>query len=485
MTARRKDSLTPVTTTLCGFVISCLLASCSGGGSTSALPSASVDGGNGTSGHFSHPSPSPSIVANSSPSPAPSSKVPAPTPTPILAAAAAASDHVQSLAYYAEDGVNTHVPASYMAAHVDIVEGEDDPTFPASRAFKAAGGKMALAYTDPTYVPYCSSPFMPPNAGNCAGPTGNLVATGDETAWVHDASGARINRFVSTYFQYQEMLNVGSPSAVRAYTQMVSNLAYPQLDGLFADDSGSLLSSVYYGFDATGVEFQNDAQWIAGETAQLKATGMKVLYNGGLVTGGPAYNGAFLNLPFVIGQNEENCHNDGTKLRTDAVYGYFTNDTNGLLAIQAMGKLAVCMPGALVDPASRLYDYAAFMLTYSPAYSVFGQVYNLSDGVAVYPETQLVPLSPLQSATTAVSALLNGGVYVREFAACAIASAPIGSCAALVNASGSSKAIPNLEQSYAHSIVLDPQSLYGGGRAHVAAGTPSTLAAGSAAILVQ
>ena len=42
------------------------------------------------------------------------------------------------------------------------------------------------------YVPYCVPPFTEP-AGTCQGPVGNLVQN-DPTAWIHDASGARIQR---------------------------------------------------------------------------------------------------------------------------------------------------------------------------------------------------------------------------------------------------------------------------------------------------
>src|SRR5947209_12656118 len=108
--------------------------------------------------------------------------------------------HVRSFAYFGLNDVNADVPAAYMASHVDVVE-DDGFTAQHAEAFKRAGGKIALAYTDPTLVPYCAPPFRPP-AGVCEGPIGNLVAT-DESAWFHDARGERVRRrYEDPHFQY-------------------------------------------------------------------------------------------------------------------------------------------------------------------------------------------------------------------------------------------------------------------------------------------
>jgi hypothetical protein len=481
---KRKGSRKPLMTTIFGTVVSLLLASCSGGGAPAGLPAASSGTNVGTDQH-----PWPRSTASSAPSTKPSStpiaKAPAATPTPVPAAAPL---HVQDFAFYAEDDVNTNVPASFMAANVDIVEGEDDLTFPASRAFKAAGGKTAIAYTDPSLVPYCAAPVTEP-AGACDTPMGRLL-TNVPSAFLHDSTGARINDYVDSHFLYQEMLNPASPAARSAYAQYVAGIraAQPQLDGVFADDSGDSLADDFYGMSApASVEITTDAQWQAAMNGMLAAPGVNVIYNGGAVNSGagPAYaDGEFINQPEVIGQMIEGCFAANGALRTD-LYSRFQYDADQNLNVHAYHKLAICMPTGALAPAGRLYVYAGFMLTYDPQYSVYGMDTVLSDGYAVYPETQLVPQQPLKSASSDVGTLRNGNVYVREFASCAIASSSIGGCVALVNSSASSATIPALTQSYAHSIVLDSQSLYGGGKAHVVAGTPSSLAPGSAAILVR
>lgn len=412
---------------------------------------------------------------------------PAATPAPAPSAAPPGTypDHVRNYAYYGLNGVNAAVPAAWMAAHVDMVE-DDGFTAPHADAFKRAGGKFALAYTDPTYVPYCAPPFAAP-AGRCDGPIGNLVA-GDETAWMHDASGARVHRVDGSGNQYQEALNAASAAAQGAYARTTAAIlaASPRIDAFEADDSGSPLSSQWTGFNAAGVEYANDAAWIAGESAMLARAGRPVIVNGGdPSTWGVSYGGTFVDLPSVMGQQFEGCFNNGGNyLYTDSAQ-QFQREENGLLAVQQHQKLAMCYPTGDTSPAHRMYAYAAWLLAYDPNYSGYQMTVTQSDGYALYPETQLVPLQPRKTAAT-IADLRNGAVYVREFAACAIAGTAIGPCAAVVNSSPSAtSAIPALSVAYAHAVALDAASMYTGGKANVVAGAPSTLAPASAAILVR
>jgi hypothetical protein len=417
---------------------------------------------------------------------------PSPTP-PSQPPPGAFPDHVRTHAYYGLNGINADVPAAYMAAHVDIVE-DDGYTAQHADAFKRAGGRMALAYTDPTYAAHCPPPFTAP-AGKCAGQIANLVQS-DESAYVHDANGARVNRFVDNYFQYQEVFNVNAPSAQQAYAQTTASIlrASPLLDGFEADDSGSPItasggafgSSLYYNFNAIGVEIPNDASWIAGESAMLAAAGKPLMINGGdSATWGPAYGGAFLDLPYVMSQQFEGCfNNDGNYLYTDAE-GKFVKEEDGLLAVVARHKSAVCYPSGDTTPPHRMYAYASWLLSYDAVYSVYETDVPMSDGEALYPETLLVPAQPRTTATE-IAQLRKGGVYVREFAACAISTVPIGPCAAVVNSSPSaSAAMPALSVAYGHQIALDPQSHYHGGKANVVAGAPTSLGPATAAILIR
>lgn len=401
--------------------------------------------------------------------------------------------HVKTHAYYGLNGINAEVPAAFMAAHVDIVE-DDGFTAQHAAAFKRAGGTLALAYTDPTYVPHCVPPFSPP-AGRCAGPIGDLL-NGEERAFVHDAGGARVHRFNGKGFEYQEVLNVTLPTVWLAYSRTTAAiLAHsPRLDGFEADDSGStfsyaggaLGSNLYDGFSAPGTEIRNDRAYLAGESAMLEAAGKPVIINGGDPAGwGPAYDGAFLRLPYVMGQQFEGCFNNAGNYLYTEVDDKFRREENGLLAVIARHKLAVCFATGDPSPAHRLYAYAAFLLTYDPAYSVYEMNVPLADGIALDPETQLVPFQPAKTAT-AIDQLRAGSVYVREFRVCAIDGVPIGGCAAVVNADSKNAAlVPALAGRYTQHVALDPQSFYHGGRTRVVGGAPHSLAPASAAILVR
>jgi hypothetical protein len=446
---------------------------------TASVPGTSVAAGSATVS-----------VATATPPPTPApTATPAPTPVPTAAPAGSFPDHVRTHAYYGLNNVNASIPAAYMAAHVDIVE-DDGFTAQHALAFKQAGGSFAMAYTDPMYVPYCAAPFTEP-AGACSGPIGNLVQN-DRTAWVHDASGARIHRANASGTQYQEMLNVASASAQSAYAKTTQAIlqANPLLDGFEADDSGGTftvdgrgLGSNYYSGFGTGVDIASEAAFVAGETAMFGAAGRPVMVNGSSPQMGPAYNGAFVDLPSVFGQQFEGyVNNDGGYLYAG---GQFAQEENGVLAVQAHRKWAMMMPSGSTTPSNRLYAYAAFLLVYDPNYSVYNMEVKQSDGYSLYPETQLVPAQPAATANGDVAQLQRGGVYVREFGACAIAAQPIGPCAVVLNAGSSSAATPSLSTAYAHQIALDAASLYTGGKARVVSGTPASLGATTAAILVR
>jgi hypothetical protein len=401
--------------------------------------------------------------------------------------------HVRAQAYYGLNDVNRDVPPAYMAAHVDIVE-DDGYTAPHADAFKRAGGALAIAYTDPTYGAHCPPPFTPP-AGRCEGQIAKLVAA-DERAWIHDASGARIHRFNDPYYQYQEVFNITWPAVRRAYARTTAEIlaASPRLDGFEADDSGSPFtgrdgvpgSNLYGEYSGHGVEIRSDEEYFTAASAMLAAAGKPVIVNGGdPVTWGPAYGGRFLRLPFVMGQQFEGCFNNAGKYRYTEIDDKFRREENGLLAVVANRKLAVCFPTGDTTPPHRRYAYAAWLLTYDPRYSAYEMNVPQSDGIALYPEIELVPLQPRRTPRS-IDDLRVGAVYAREFGACAIAARTIGPCAAVVNASSRETApVPSLSIVYGHRIELDPQSLYHGGKARVVEGAPQQLAPESAAILVR
>lgn len=400
--------------------------------------------------------------------------------------------HVQTYLYYSAAGVNENVPAAYMAAHADFIE--TDATHPALvRAFKAAGGRYAVAYTDPTYVPYCVPPFTPP-AGPCAGPIGNLVR--EESAWLHDASGERVRRADSYTHEYQEILNPGSPYARAAYTRYTRALAaQAPIDLFFADDSGSALdgpgdsprNGLFYRFNGVAAEISGDAQWLRDEQGLLAAAARPVIVNGGGPGGQPAYAGAFLHNRNVVGQNEEDCFSrEGGLPVASADDGRWQAMENALLAITHDRVYAICMMKGTPQPATRLYALASWWLSYDPAWSVAAPVEPAPDGHAVFAEYAIVPRAPLQTAGPDIGALARAGVYVREFARCYQDGRPLGPCAALVNPSASQTLpVPRFAYPYGRHLELDDRSAYAGGRAWWARGVPRRLGPLTAAIVAK
>ncbi|HEY8297631.1 MAG TPA: hypothetical protein VIG32_06370 [Candidatus Baltobacteraceae bacterium] len=477
------------------------LCNCGGGaGGGGAIPSGRVNvpagNGPGAPGVAGAPSPSPGAPASPAPGAPPGappgsspSASPSATPAPFVPL------HVLTFLYYGQTfagvQINANLSASYMAANADFAEtsGYDNAR---TNSFKAAGGKYAVTYIDPTFVPYCVPPFTEP-AGACAGQVGKLNPPAG--AWFHDSSGARVNRADATTGQYQEALNPGSAAARNAVVATMSQFtnASPGLDLFFSDDSGStfigpngtVASGMFYGFNASGVEITTDSQWISAESALLGAAVRPVILNGGdPSTLGPAYNGAFLDLANVRGANHEGCFTRGSGAVTDQNQ-HWQHQADGLLADLGHHKYSFCMMTGTSSPQTRLYGLASWWLTYDPQWSVAAPIAPAADGNAVYPEFAIVPRSPRTTASADVNALAKGGVYVREFAQCYQAAVPIGACAAVVNPSASGAAMPALSIAYTSALTLDNLSLPAGGSARWSTGVPGTLGPGQAIILRQ
>jgi hypothetical protein len=113
--------------------------------------------------------------------------------------------------------------------------------------------------------------------------------------------------------------------------------------------------------------------------------------------------------------------------------------------------------------ATRLYDYASFLLTYKPAYAVLWETYATPSDFHVFPESGVVALNPKTQEPNDISQLKSGGVYVREFANCYYRGSHIGACAAIVNPSSTTASINPLFGKYKHSLVLGGGGVTDGG----------------------
>ncbi len=429
------------------------------------------------------------VEAPPTPTPAPTA-TPAPTPTPAPPSGNVPT-HAATWYYFGLVGVNASVPVTYMVAHADYVE-DDGFTADHARAFKSAGGKYAIAYTDPAYVPYCVEPFVAPS-GACAGPIGNRIS--GEGAWFHGADGSRVRHWVDTEFHYQEALNPASQVARDAYKALTDGTlaATPALDFFFADDSGGVfigsdgtqLSGWFYGFNAPAVEITTNAAFITAEQKMLAVPARPVIVNGyDPSTKHPSYNGAWLDSPNVVGDVYEGCYGGGNGVDSTR-YGVWTDKTNGLLMTIAHRSRAICMMLAPATPSNRIYEMASWWMTYTEPYSVAAPLSAPSDGSTILPEYDLVPRQPRATATSDISALhAAGGAYVREFAACYQAGVAIGPCAAVVNPSDTGTvAMPVLTGHYTSTLVVDDKSAFAGGKATWGGPVPTQLGALSAVVL--
>jgi hypothetical protein len=398
--------------------------------------------------------------------------------------------HVKTWIYYGASDMNDSVPAAYIAAHAYFAESADDQPELINR-FKAAGGRYSVMYTDPAFIPHCVPPFSPP-AGVCKGPIGN--GNLPESAWLHGPDGQRVHRADDYTHQYQEMLNPASPAARGAYEAFTkAAVSRARVDVFFADDSGSPLkgpdgspmSGAFYRFNAAAVELPDDSRFVAGIKGMLASAVRPVVINGAEPdTYRPAYDGALIDGPNVIGELVEGCFlNDSS--RAPLAGDTWRKMADGQIAVTRHHKYAVCMMQGegLKDPLERLYGLASWWLTYDPQWSVIAPVSPGTDGKAVFSEEDIVPAEPLRATDRGLEAFRVGNLYVREFRRCYERGVAIGGCATVVNPTLSTVPVPELRQRYRSSLSLSSKSAYGGGSNVWSTNVPKSLGGNQAAIL--
>lgn len=144
--------------------------------------------------------------------------------------------------------------------------------------------------------------------------------------------------------------------------------------------------------------------------------------------------------------------------------------------------------GTAADAASalpqRMFAYASFLLTYDPDYSVFQESFTTPSTFKVMPETQFVPLGPLNAPADVDQLLAPGGAYVRQYRYCYYRSAFVGACEVVVNSGGNNVPVPNAG-AYTRSMALSGEGVLDGGTVSFGTGVPTQLGPQSAAILLQ
>ncbi|MGH7661229.1 MAG: hypothetical protein ACRENA_10005, partial [Vulcanimicrobiaceae bacterium] len=116
--------------------------------------------------------------------------------------------------------------------------------------------------------------------------------------------------------------------------------------------------------------------------------------------------------------------------------------------------------------------------TYSASSSVLWEYFSTPSGLHVFPESEVVPTSPLVAAPGSIASLhAPGGAYVREYGACYVAGQSVGPCAAVVNPSTASVPFPALSRTYGHTMALSGYGILDGGNVSTnGSGPPATIA---------
>ena len=381
-----------------------------------------------------------------------------------------------------------------MAQHYDMTE-QGDAGGAFANAFRKAGGKYAIDYSDPEIVPLCFSPFATVNGakpGACSGPLAPAL-NGVEAAWLHDSHGNRlhvISNGTQPNGKWQDRANPnysGLPTAYHNWLNVLTSDA--NFNAFEIDDfqSGYIPSYFTFKFGATSREFDAlganaNAVWQAAQKRIIAAATRPVFLNG-IVT---AYQpNVIIALPNVLGVMLESC---ASTTNTRGIVGStWIANMNELLLVTSLHKNAVCInygTTVSVSTTQRLYGLASWWLTYNPTYSVNLIDIPTADGHEVYPEHGIALYNPQTTATTNIATLrTSSGVYLREFQYCYVNKVAIGACAAEVNSDSVAHTLPVTKFKYGHYLVLNTRSWFSGGAVSWGTGTFTTLPAATARIL--
>jgi hypothetical protein len=252
-------------------------------------------------------------------------------------------------------------------------------------------------------------------------------------------------------------------------------------DAVFSDDTNAM------GGVPLPCNYSNSSYITAVNTVHA-ALASKVFFNAFGAVADPSQQVGLLAPANVLGGMCEICY-DGSKNGVDYVHTgtRWINIENAEIQTVARHKIFWDYPRAIgyaqSETGIRKYAYASFLLGYDVHYAMLQEVLKTPSGFEVFPETGLVPMNPLTTASSVTGYKRSTGAYMREFAACYYRGVNKGKCAVVVNPGTSTVSVPTT--AYAHSLVLSGAGVLDGGTAGFTGGRVTSLPAANAAILFQ
>jgi hypothetical protein len=357
------------------------------------------------------------------------------------------------------DGSNT-VSAATAATVLSWVEAS-----PENGTTYSAAGMKTMVYVDPFRQA-----------------TTDPLYSSDSSTFSKNCSGADIKIAYKGITMYL-MNPASSDLETKMNTWQTDEKAAGHVDAFFYDDIDTL-------YGTTVPCDMTQSTWDSENSAFIATSKNPVVFNGYGMNSDAA---KVINVSPVLGGVVEGCYATGSQSSPPYTTGSaWTADENLELAAAAVNKLFFCYnTGAQVGSsytALRSYIFASFLLSYNATSSVLWDTFTTSSDVHVFPETEIVPTSPLVSAPSSIGSLeSSSGLYVREYSACYLAGASIGQCAAVVNSSASSSAaMPALKQSYSHTMAISGAGVLDGGSVSVTGSkAPTTIPAETGYVLTQ
>lgn len=299
---------------------------------------------------------------------------------------------------------------------------------------------------------------------------------------------------VRTYSGTSYLLDVRNPQArqyvrevVNGYVDMLrrQNPGPDPIDLVFVDNANS-----FYGVEPMPCNF-DQAQWTAGVQNALAGAPYPVVMNTLSVRPKivPAKIEA-LNGSNIVGLMYEACFTDTQ---------WSAEEIAQILALKKLRRLhkpagagfwcyvngKMTAADAADVTAQRLFEYASFLLTYDPAYSVYQTAYRSPPSTfKVLPETQFVPVDPVTPVDDIDDLKTSGGVYAQQYRYCYYNAKPLGPCEVAVNPNLGSGEVPQ-SRAYRHSARLTGNGVLDGGRMTFDGPPVDDLPGGGAAILVR